>query len=68
MEAVKSLYLSFKAVAALEAMRQAIKPICCIYIKHFRILHKTNELQGDEYLGDCAELQVCDLPYNARCQ
>lgn len=55
-------------MAALEAMRQAMKTVCCVYDSNFQSLHKTHEVQVVEDLVDNAERLLYDPPYNVRHQ
>lgn len=57
-----------EAVAAQEALLQAIRTECCVYKKDFRNLHETHKPQGSKDLAESVDLLLCDPLYNIRHQ
>lgn len=56
------------AVAALGALLEPMRTVCCVYTKTFRDQHETDEVQGAEHLDESVHLLLCNPPYNVRRQ
>lgn len=59
----RSLHLAPESAAAQEKFMQAMKTVCCVYMKDFRNLQETNELQSGGILGESVDLLLCKSLY-----